>query len=92
MVWPDRGVVLKGELGVAPVDADVIARSVQEPEVFAVLFRRHAAAIQRYVARRLGVDAAEDVVAETFLAAFDQRGRYDLSRPDARPWLYGIAT
>ncbi|WP_344272836.1 RNA polymerase sigma factor, partial [Actinomadura napierensis] len=42
-------------------------------------------------ARRLGDQAADDVVAETFLAAFRRRGRYDLARPDARPWLYGIA-
>lgn len=42
--------------------------------------------------RRLGRDAAEDVVAETFLVAFDRRHRYDPARPDARPWLYGIAT
>ena len=27
-----------------------------------------------------------------FLAAFAKRDRYDLSRADARPWLYGIAT
>jgi RNA polymerase sigma factor (sigma-70 family) len=26
-----------------------------------------------------------------FLTAFDRRGRYDLARPDARPWLDGIA-
>jgi RNA polymerase sigma-70 factor (ECF subfamily) len=26
-----------------------------------------------------------------FLAAFRNRGRYDLSRVDARPWLYGIS-
>jgi len=44
------------------------------------------------VLRRLGPDAADDVVAETFLLAFRQRDRYDLDRPDARPWLYGIAT
>ena len=31
-------------------------------------------------------------MAETFLAAFRRRDRYDLSRSDARPWLYGIAT
>jgi RNA polymerase sigma factor (sigma-70 family) len=30
-------------------------------------------------------------VAETFLTAFRVRQRYDLGRPDARPWLYGIA-
>jgi RNA polymerase sigma-70 factor (ECF subfamily) len=73
-------------------DAAVIARSRREPEAFAALFRRHAPVIQRYVIRRIGADAAEDVVAETFLLAFCQRDGYDLSRADARPWLYGIAT
>src|SRR6202453_4483449 len=73
-------------------DAPVIKRSRQEPEQFTVLFRRHAPHIQRYVVRRLGADAADDIVAETFLLAFRQRDRYDLARADARPWLYGIAT
>jgi RNA polymerase sigma-70 factor (ECF subfamily) len=31
-------------------------------------------------------------VAEVFLTAFRQRHRYLPSQPDARPWLYGIAT
>jgi hypothetical protein len=31
-------------------------------------------------------------IAETFLAAFAKRDRYDLGHADARPWLYGIAT
>lgn len=39
----------------------------------------------------MGPDLAEDVTAETFLAAFRHRDRYDITRPDARPWLYGIA-
>ncbi|GAA2097593.1 RNA polymerase sigma factor [Actinomadura alba] len=73
-------------------DASVIERSWREPEAFAEVFRRHAPEIKRYVIRRLGIDAAEDVAAETFLAAFRQRERYDTARPDARPWLYGIAT
>jgi RNA polymerase sigma-70 factor (ECF subfamily) len=73
-------------------DATVIKRSRHEPEQFTVLFRRHAPHIQRYVVRRLGPDAADDIVADTFLLAFRQRGRYDPARTDARPWLYGIAT
>jgi RNA polymerase sigma factor (sigma-70 family) len=48
--------------------------------------------VQRYVRRRVGADAADDVVAETFLAAFGQRGGYHLDRENARPWLYGITT
>lgn len=73
-------------------DSAIIQQSWREPECFAALFRRHAPALARYVTRRLGPDAADDVVAETFLAAFRQRDRYDLTHPDARPWLYGIAT
>jgi RNA polymerase sigma factor (sigma-70 family) len=73
-------------------DATVIQLSRREPEQFTVLFRRHAPHIQRYVIRRLGSDAADDIVAETFLLAFRQRDRYDPARADARPWLYGIAT
>jgi RNA polymerase sigma factor (sigma-70 family) len=73
-------------------DAEVIERSWAEPEQFAVLFDRHAPLIYRYAARRIGAEAADDLVAETFLAAFGKRRRYDTSYPDARPWLYGIAT
>ncbi|GIF73558.1 RNA polymerase sigma factor [Asanoa siamensis] len=73
-------------------DAVIVRRSHLEPEVFAVLFRRHASVIKRYIARRIGPHDAEDVLADTFLEAFRQRQRYDSSLVDARPWLYGIAT
>ncbi|MEV4372098.1 MULTISPECIES: RNA polymerase sigma factor [unclassified Nonomuraea] len=73
-------------------DALLIERSLDEPEIFATLFDRHAPLLHRYVTRRLGPSEAEDVVADTFLAAFQHRGGYDRSRPDARPWLYGIAS
>jgi len=89
MTQPSRA---EAEAGMDADDATVIQRSRHEPEHFTVLFRRHAPHIQRYVARRLGPDAADDIVAETFLLAFRQRGSYDLARADARPWLYGIAT
>jgi len=73
-------------------DAALISRSLVDPEQFAALFRRHAPVILRYVTRRIGADAADDVVAETFLAAFRQRAAYRTECPDAVPWLYGIAT
>ena len=73
-------------------DAAVIESSWREPERFAVLFDRHAPHIHRYLARRADRQVADDLVAETFLAAFAKRNRYDLGHPDARPWLYGIAT
>jgi RNA polymerase sigma factor (sigma-70 family) len=75
----------------APTDADLIERSRGEPDCFAGIFDRHADEILRYAHARLGPDLAEDVTAETFLAAFRRRDSYDTSRGDARPWLYGIA-
>lgn len=73
-------------------DSRSIGASLASPERFAEIFDRHWAEIYRYIARRLGPEAAEDVGAETFTVAFRNRGRYDLARQDARPWLYGIAT
>lgn len=73
-------------------DARVIARSRDEPEQFAALFDRYAGAVHRYAARRLGPEVAEDLMAETFTTAFQRRHTYDLTRADARPWLFGIAT
>ncbi|UBU15695.1 RNA polymerase sigma factor [Nonomuraea gerenzanensis] len=73
-------------------DTALIRLSWEEPEVFAGVFDRHAPLLHRYAARRLGPDAAEDVVSETFLAAFQHRHRYDVTQDDARPWLYGIAS
>lgn len=72
-------------------DATVIATSLERPEIFAELYSRYAADIHRYASRRLGDAAADDITAETFLAAFRARSRYDLGRANARPWLYGIA-
>lgn len=76
----------------AATDAVLIRHSLTRPEVFASVFDRHADQIYRYVAARVGPGIADDVTAETFLAAFRGRDRYDSGRDDARPWLYGIAT
>ncbi|MGX2997040.1 RNA polymerase sigma factor [Streptomyces sp. JNUCC 64] len=72
-------------------DADVVRRSLEHPETFTLLYDRYAPDIHRYVARRLGDGSADDLTAETFLIAFRSRARYDLTRGNARPWLYGIA-
>lgn len=69
----------------------MIRRSADEPERFAELFDRYAPDIHHYLARRVG-DAADDLVSETFLAAFRQRASYRCDHEHARPWLYGIAT
>ncbi|MER5291118.1 RNA polymerase sigma factor [Streptomyces pharetrae] len=75
----------------AGADAEIIARSLTEPELFARLYDRYAADIHRYAQRRLGAGPADDITAETFLIAFRTRARYDTGRGHARPWLYGIA-
>jgi RNA polymerase sigma-70 factor (ECF subfamily) len=73
-------------------DAAVISASREHAETFGVIYDRYSAQLYRYAYRRLGPEHAEDVVAETFLAAFRRRKQYDLARDDARPWLFGIAT
>jgi RNA polymerase sigma-70 factor, ECF subfamily len=55
------------------------------------LIVRHHVALHRFVARRIGADA-EDIVSETFECACRRAGAYRPIGPDARPWLFGIAT
>jgi RNA polymerase sigma factor (sigma-70 family) len=76
----------------AASDAELIERSATCPEEFALIFDRHAVSIHGYLRRRIGSPDADDLLAETFLIAFERRGRYDLAVADARPWLFGIAT
>jgi RNA polymerase sigma-70 factor (ECF subfamily) len=54
-------------------------------------FRREFGAVHRYVSRRAGRDAADDIAAATFAEAYRAWGRFDHARP-VRPWLYGITT
>lgn len=72
-------------------DGAVIARSVDDPDRFAVIWNRYAGDVHRFVMRRLGRDLADDVTAETFAVALRQRDGFDRSRTSARPWLFGIA-
>ena len=75
-----------------PTDAELIARSIDDPRAFMPLVERHHRVLFGYLARRVGRDIAEDVTSETFTRAFAQRARFDQARDDARPWLFGIAT
>lgn len=73
-------------------DADLIARSLDHPRAFELVFDRHFGAVHAYAQRRGGTELADEIAAETFARAFDLRARYDRSQPSARPWLLGIAT
>jgi RNA polymerase sigma factor (sigma-70 family) len=72
-------------------DAALIAASLTDAPAFAAVFDRHWPAIHRWCVSRAG-PAGEDLAAETFRIAFDERARFDPRYGDARPWLYGIAT
>jgi RNA polymerase sigma factor (sigma-70 family) len=76
----------------ADSDGEVIAASLAVPTRFGEIFDRHFEAIHGYLRRRAGLEIADEAASETFLTAFDLRGRFETSRPDARPWLFGIAT
>jgi RNA polymerase sigma-70 factor (ECF subfamily) len=73
-------------------DASAIAASERDPARFGVIFDRHATVLYRYFVRRVGVDDADALLGDVFRVAFEKRKGYDRTRPDARPWLYGIAT
>jgi RNA polymerase sigma-70 factor (ECF subfamily) len=73
-------------------DAELLLQSASEPAAFEAIFSRHVRAIHGYVARRVESSIVEELVAETFAIAFDRRRGYRREYPDARPWLFGIAT
>lgn len=73
-------------------DEEMLAESLRRPDAFGELYTRHFTAVYRYVAGRLGSDIADDLAADTFLAAFRRRAAFDASRGTVRPWLFGIAT
>ena len=73
-------------------DAEVIGRSIDAPQCFATVFDRHAGVVFRFLVRRVGRDTADELLGDTFRIAFERRATFDVGRPSARPWLYGIAT
>lgn len=75
-----------------PPDSEAIAASAKIPAEFALIFDRHFDVVHGYIRKRVGESLADDLASQTFLVAFDARAKYDQSRPNARPWLLGIAT
>jgi RNA polymerase sigma-70 factor (ECF subfamily) len=53
--------------------------------------RRHEIAVHKFLARRAGRDAADDLLGEVWVRAFGTRHRFRREYDDALPWLYGIA-
>ncbi len=55
---------------------------------FAALWDAHASRVQAYALRRVGADAAEEIVAETFLVAWRRLAQVP---GDPLPWLLVVA-
>lgn len=73
-------------------DAEVLAAAKTRPEVLGVLYERHAPAVLRFLVRRVGTAAAEDLLGDVFTAAVAGRLRVQPHESgSALPWLYGIA-
>ncbi|GHH47421.1 RNA polymerase sigma factor [Streptomyces candidus] len=62
---------------------------MNDEQLFTDAYRRHFAAVETYVRRRVGVDAVQDVVAEVFTVAW--RRWHEAPRERLLPWLYGVA-
>jgi RNA polymerase sigma-70 factor (ECF subfamily) len=73
-------------------DAQIIANCSGDPDRFREIFERHYGSILSYARRRVGSQIAEDLAVETFAVALRRLDSYDLGEPDARRWLFGIAT
>jgi RNA polymerase sigma factor (sigma-70 family) len=71
------------EVTAGPGDDDGDARRLT------LLFHEYQPRIQQFARRRVGVDGAQEIVAETFLVAW--RRLHDIPDP-ALPWLYRVAT
>jgi RNA polymerase sigma factor (sigma-70 family) len=72
-------------------DAELLLRSISQPDVFGELYSRHGLNIRRYVVSRVGVASGEDLAAEVFIRAFRGRDKCRAENGTALPWLFGVA-
>jgi RNA polymerase sigma-70 factor (ECF subfamily) len=74
-------------------ELEILKQIKKDPQAFALLYDEHYHSIFSYVFRRLGnYDIAKDVVAETFLKAFQNIGGFQWKNIPVSAWLYRIAT
>jgi RNA polymerase sigma factor (sigma-70 family) len=73
-------------------DAQLMDRTrAGDGDAFAELVKRYQMPIYGYLARRAGTSAAEDLLAEVWIAAFRGRGNFNGRFDSARPWLFTMA-
>lgn len=72
-------------------DARLAAQAVHDPDAFTVLYERYLNRVYRYLLSRVGNEQdAQDITAQTFLAAWEGMRSYEGSGVFAA-WLMGIA-
>ena len=71
----------------------VAACATGDHAALAALFRRHSAALVRFVSRLVGVDSkdVDDVVQATFLGVWHAAARFTVAS-SVKTWLFGIAS
>jgi DNA-directed RNA polymerase specialized sigma24 family protein len=73
-------------------DDEILAALDEQPEAFALFYRRHVAGLLGYFMRRTrDAELAADLCAETFAAVLDGAHRFDPARGPPVAWLYRIA-
>lgn len=73
-------------------DAELLARSLVDPETFGIFYERHERMVFGYHMRHArDVEVSADLTAETFAAALGARGRFRAGPEPASAWLIGIA-
>jgi len=73
-------------------EAALVSRAKHDPHAFGVLYDRYVDRIYRYLLSRTGnVQVAEDLTAETFLAALKSLWRFRWTGKPFIAWLYRIA-
>jgi RNA polymerase sigma factor (sigma-70 family) len=73
-------------------DEALLSATADDPQAFAVFYRRHVTALLAYlVYRTRDGEQAVDLCAEVFAAALQASGRFRPGPVPARGWLFGIA-
>ena len=78
--------------GDADDDALAVARALEEPEAFGVLYERYGVRVYRYLrSKTLSNEEAADLTQTVFLKAFASLGSYRGDRTPFVAWLFRIA-
>jgi hypothetical protein len=75
-----------------PTDAEVVARSLESPDAFTLIYDRYVGELHGHLAARLGQAEADERALAVFRRAFTKRRKYDERQGTVRDWLYDLAS